>query len=70
MFIQSPLKVALSVTCHREEELQSHKEDKVICTSTVGHHNDAKIGLSDRNCVLSCIKLSEMALNHWGHVII
>lgn len=69
MFVQSLLKVALSVTCHREEELQSHKEDKVICISTVGHHNDAKIGLSDRNCVRLCIKLSEMALNHWGHAI-
>lgn len=49
MFIQSLLKVALSMTCHQEEELQSHKEDKVICKSTVGHHNDAMIALSDRN---------------------
>lgn len=35
--------------CHQEEELQSHKEDKVICKSTVAHHSDAKIALSDRN---------------------
>lgn len=41
--------MALSVTSHQEEEFQSHKEDKVICKSRVGHHNNAKIALSDRN---------------------
>lgn len=50
MFIQSVLKVALSVMWH-QEELRSHKDDKVICKSIVGHHNDAKIALSDGNSV-------------------
>lgn len=52
------------MTCHQEEELQSHKE--VICKSTVGHHSDAKIPLRDRNSMY--VRALKSLKWHWGQV--
>ena len=56
-FTQSLFEVTLSETWHWQEESHRSKGDKVICRSTVGHHNDAKIALGDWNYICMLMSL-------------